>query len=119
MAFIDSLVVFLVGLAVGGLGIHLGAMLITGYRDYTGAVLTALIGAFVWGLAGFLFGAIPLLGPFLVLLAWLWVIKARYPGGWINAAAIALVAWATVLGTLYVLALLGITGFEAVGVPGV
>lgn len=119
MALIDSLIVFLVGLAVGGLGIHIGAILVTGSSDYMDAVFTALIGAIVWVITSFFLGSIPLLGPVIVLLAWLWVIKSRYRGGWINAAAIALIAWAAVLGTLYLLAIFGITGFEAVGVPGV
>lgn len=118
MALVDSLIVFLVGLAVGGLGIHIGAMLVTGKSDYMDAVFTALIGAFVWAVAAFFLGSIPLLGPIIVLLAWLWVINARYQGGWINAAAVALVAWVAVLVTLYILAMLGVTGFQAIGVPG-
>ncbi len=60
----------------------------------------------------------PLLGPLLVFVAYLAVVNARYPGGWVDAAAITIVAWLSVLVVLYVLALVGVTGFDAVGVPG-
>lgn len=119
MAFVDSLVVFLVSLVIGSIGIHLGAGIVVGESDYSSAVVTALIGALVWGVVGFLFGFIPLLGPLITLLAWIAVINARYSGGWGNAAAIGFLAWLTVLVILYVLALLGITAFSAVGIPGV
>lgn len=69
-------------------------------------------------MVGFFFGWIPLLGPLLVLLAYVAVINWRYPGGWVNAILISLVAWIASLVVLYVLALAGLAGFEAVGVPG-
>jgi hypothetical protein len=46
------------------------------------------------------------------------VINWRYPGGWGDALFIALIAWVVVLAVLYVLALGGIVGFEAAGIPG-
>lgn len=115
---LDSLVVFVVSLLIGALGIHAGASVITGVVDYSYALFTALIGAIVWGIVGFLFGWIPLLGPALVFLAYLAVIKRRYPGGWIDAAGITLVAWLAVLVVLSLLASQGVTTFDAVGVPG-
>ena len=115
---IDSLVVFVVSLLIGALGIHVGAWVIVDVSDYTYAVATALIGAIVWALVGFLFGWIPLLGPALVLLAYLAVVKRRYPGGWIDAAGITLMAWVSVLAVLYVLAGAGVTTYGAAGVPG-
>lgn len=118
MALIDSLIVFVVSLLVGALGIYLGASVVTDYEDYTYAIVTALLGAIIWGVVGFLVGWIPLLGPILVLIAYVGLINYRYPGGWGNAIVIALIAWVAVFVVLYVLALLGITGFEAVGVPG-
>lgn len=116
---IDNLIVFAVSLLIGALGIYLGAKVIVDAADYTYAIITALIGAIIWGLVGFFFGWIPLLGPLLVFVAYLTVINARYPGGWVDAAAITIVAWISVLAVLYVLAVLGVTGFDAVGVPGV
>ena len=116
---IESLIVFAVSLLIGALGIYLGAKVIVDAEDYTYAVITALIGAVVWAVVGFFLGWIPLLGPLLVFIAYLAVINARYPGGWIDAAAITVVAWISVLVVLYVLAILGVTGFEAAGVPGV
>ncbi len=119
MALIDSIIVFVVSLLIGALGIYVGASLIVDAQDYTYAVVTALLGAVVWGIVGFFFGWIPLLGPILVLLAYLAVINYRYPGGWVQALGITLVAWVSVLIVLYVLAIVGIMAFEAVGVPGV
>ncbi|MXV61086.1 hypothetical protein GS429_03230 [Natronorubrum sp. JWXQ-INN-674] len=116
---IDSLVVFAVSLLIGAIGIYAGARVIVDAEDYTYAVVTALIGAIVWGIVGFFFGWIPLLGPLLVFIAYLAVINSRYPGGWVDAAAITIVAWLSVLVVLYVLAIVGVTGFDAVGVPGV
>ena len=115
---IDSLVVFLVSLLIGALGIHLGARVVVDVSDYTYAVWTALFGAIVWSIVGFFVGWIPLLGPAIVLLAYLALIKRRYPGGWIDAAGITLVAWLAVVVVLYVLATAGVTTFDAAGVPG-
>lgn len=118
MALIDSIIVFVVSLLVGALGIYLGARIITDYEDYTYAIVTALLGAIIWAVFGLLFGWIPLLGPILVLIAYVAVINYRYPGGWGNAILISLIAWLASLAVLYVLALFGIGAFEAIGVPG-
>lgn len=118
MALIDSIIVFVVSLLVGAVGIYIGARVITDHKDYTYAIVTALIGAVVWAVIGFLFGWIPFLGPLLVLIAYVAVINYRYPGGWVNAILISLIAWIASLAVLYVLALIGIGGFEAIGVPG-
>lgn len=114
-----SAVVFLVSLLIGALGIYVGARVIVGAGDYDHAIVTALIGAIVWAVVGFTVGWIPLLGPLLALIAYIAVINFRYPGEWTAAAMIGILAWVTVLIVLYALAALGITGFEAVGVPGV
>ncbi|AFZ74128.1 hypothetical protein [Natronobacterium gregoryi] len=116
---IDSLIVFAASLLIGAVGIYAGAKVVVDAEDYTYAIVTALIGAVVWAIVGFFFGWIPLLGPLLVFVAYLAVINTRYPGGWVDAAAITIIAWVSVLVVLYVLALVGVTGFEAVGVPGV
>ncbi len=118
MALINSLVVFVVSLLIGALGIYVGARVVVDTEDYTYAIITALIGALVWAVVGFFVGWIPLLGPILVLLAYLAVVNWRYPGGWVDAIVITLIAWISVLVVLYLLAVLGVTGFEAVGVPG-
>ena len=118
MTLIDSLVVLIVGIVIGGLGIHIGAMMTVGRSDYGKAIWTAFVGALVWSVVGFFLGFIPLLGPALTFLAWLAVINSSYQGGWISALIIAVIAWASVLSILYVLAVLGVGGFEAIGVPG-
>ena len=114
---IDSLVVFLGSLLIGALGIHVGATVIVDVSDYTYAFVTALIGAIVWSVVGFFFGWIPFLGPVIVLLAYLAIIKRRYPAGWIDALGITLVAWIAVVVVLSLLALADVTTFDSVGVP--
>jgi len=119
MAFADSLVVFLVSLLIGGSGIYAGATVLASSRNYGHAVVTAALGALVWWLASLLIGGVPLLGPVLVFLAYLGVIKLRYRTGWITAAGIALVAWITVLVVLAILSSVGMGGVVQVDIPGV
>lgn len=122
MALIDSIIVFVVSLLVGALGIYIGARIIVDYDDFTDAIITALIGAIVWLIVTFLVAWIPLLGgllaTILALIAYVAVINWRYPGGWVSAILIALVAWIASLVVLWILSLIGIGGFDAFGVPG-
>ena len=118
MALVESLVVFIVSFLIGALGIYIGARVVTDRDDYTYAVVTALIGAVVWSVVAFFLGWIPLLGPVLAFLAYVSVINVRYPGSWLNAIAISFIAWIAALAVLYVLAVVGLTSFEAAGVPG-
>lgn len=118
MTLVESLVVFVVSLLIGALGIFVGASVITGESDYTYALVTALIASIVWVVIAFFLGWIPLLGPLLALLAYVAVINFRYSGGFIDAIGIALVAWIASIIVLYLLAFLGVTSFEAAGVPG-
>lgn len=119
MALIDTIIVFLVSLLIGAFGIYVGGRAIADVDDYTHALVTALIGAIIWAIVAFFLGGIPLLGPLLALLAYVAVINVRYPGEWLNAIAIAVVAWVAALIVLYILGVLGITAFDAIGVPGV
>ncbi|AFZ72408.1 hypothetical protein [Natronobacterium gregoryi] len=113
VALIGSLVAFVVALLVGGLAIYVGAGVVVGEDDYTHAVWTALFGAVAWALTSW----VPLLGPLVALLAWIWVINWRYPGGWTDAAVIGFVAWIAALVLLFVLHSVGV-GIGAFGVPG-
>jgi hypothetical protein len=119
MALVDSLIVFVVSLVIGAVGIYVGARVLTDREDFSYAFVTALIGAVVWTVVAFLIGWIPFLGPLLAFLAYLLVLNARYPGGILTAAGIALVAMVASLVVLYILAVLNVTAFEAAGVPGV
>jgi hypothetical protein len=112
MAIHQTLIVFVVSLLIG-------ARVITGRDDYTYAIVTALIGALIWVIVALFLGWIPFLGPLLALIAYVAVINWRYPGGWLEAIGIALVAWIASLAVLYVLATIGFTSFDALGVPGV
>jgi len=114
MALIDSLIVFIVSLLIGALGIYIGARVIADYDDYTYAIVTALIGAIAWAIVSW----IPLLGLILALILYLAVINWRYPGGWVDAALIALIAWVAVLVVVYILNVIGLASFGALGVPG-
>ena len=115
---VATAVVFLVSLLLGAIGIYVGARIIVGANDFDHAIVTALLGAIVWTVVGAVAGWIPLLGPLLALVAYVAVINVRYNTEWTAAAMIGLVAWVTILIVLSVLAFFGITGFEAVGVPG-
>lgn len=119
MAILDSFIVFVVSLLIGALGIYVGARVVSGNDDYTYAIVTALIGAIIWVIVSFFFGWIPLLGPLLALIAYIGVINWRYSGGWLNAIAIALIAWVAALIVLYILGALGFVAFDAFGIPGV
>lgn len=118
MAVATSVVVFIVNLVVGTFGIYVGARLIAGIDNGGRALVTALIGALVWGLASTFVGWIPVVGPLLALVAWVAVIDWRYPGGFVNAALIGFVAW---LAVLLVLSVLGraLGSVDAIGIPGI
>lgn len=114
MTIIASLVTFVVALLIGGLAIYLGGRLLTDTDDYSHAVVTAFFGAVVWALTSW----IPLIGLVLALLAWIWVINRRFPGGWPRAIAIGVVAWLAAGVILYLLDLLFELDVGAFGVPG-
>jgi hypothetical protein len=112
---VGSVITFVVSLLVGGLAIYISARVIADVDDYSHAIITALIGAIAWALTAW----IPLIGPIIALIVWIAVINWQYPGDWIKAALIGLVAWVSALVILFVLnAVLGL-GIGAFGVPGV
>ncbi|SIR67213.1 hypothetical protein [Natronorubrum thiooxidans] len=115
VTFIGSFVAFVVALLVGGLAIYVSASVVVDVEDYSHAIVTAFIGAVAWGLTAW----IPLFGPLFALLAWIWVINWRYPGGWINASLIGVIAWIAALAILFVLNTIFGLGVGAFGVPGV
>lgn len=115
----SAVFVFLVSLLVGTVAITLGARLLidadTGFRR---ASVTALIGAIVYTVVGFFLGWIPLLGPILMLVAWIGIINWQYPGGWGTAGGIGLAAWLVAVVILFGLAEVGLVAPDAMGVPG-
>ncbi|WP_018256516.1 hypothetical protein [Halomicrobium katesii] len=120
---VGSVVTFIVSLLIGGLGIYVGARVMTGGGDFERAVWTALFAALGVGVVSLLVGWIPLLGGLLgtVLgfLVYLGVINWRYPGGWIDAAGIALIAWLASVLVLTLVSPLLPGGVGALGVAGV
>jgi hypothetical protein len=109
------IVTFVVALLIGGFGIYVGARFVTGEDDYGYAVMTALVGAIAWVLTSW----IPLLGPLIALVVWVWVINWRYEGGWTKAALIGIIAWLAAAIVLFVVNGLLSLGIGAFGIPGV
>ncbi len=122
ITFEGSLVVLAVSLLVGGLAIHLGAMVAFSARDYTHAVITAALGALTWWLLGIGLRSLDVtatgrVASVLGLLVWVLVLRWRYRAGWIRAALIGAFAWIAALVVLAVLAELGVSGIDPYGVP--
>ena len=114
----NSLIAFFISLFVGTIAIYTGAWIVLGSASLTTALIAALAGAIVWGLASFFLGWIPLLGSLITLLAWLGAINWMYSGGWIVAAQIAVFAWIASLLATYIISKTGIAETDALGVPG-
>lgn len=108
---------FVTSLVTGGLGIYVGARLVVGEEDPVHALITGVIGAVIWVIAGLVVGWIPVLGQLLVLFIYTWMVNRRYTGGWTSALKIALIAWAVTVIVLITLATLGFVTYEAIGVP--
>ena len=115
VAFIGSIVAFVIALLVGGLAIYISASIIADVKDYSHAVVTAFVGAIGWAL----FAWIPLIGTILALIVWVGVINWRYPGGWKQAALLGVIAWLSALVILFVVNSVFGLGIGAFGVPGV
>lgn len=116
-----SLIVFAVSLLIGGFAISIGAKLAFKSKNYTHALVTALLGAVAWALVDAIFSELGVGGLFasvVGLLVWVWVVRWRYGVGWIRAGIIGIGAWLAALVTLSLLALLGVGGLDAFGVPG-
>ena len=122
--FTGLIIAFVASLLVSAFGIYVGGRVITDASSYVYAFVTALIGAVVWAVVALLVGSIPLLGvlaPILALIALIWVINWRYPGGWLAAIGIAIVGWLAILAVRFVLGLLGLINFglmESMGTVG-
>lgn len=112
--FIGSIVAFVIALLIGGLAIYVSARLVVDVDDYSHAVITAVLGAVGWALTAW----IPLIGPLIALVVWIWVIKWRYPGGWTKAGIIGGVAWLAALAILFVVNSIFRLGVGAFGIPG-
>jgi len=117
LSLIGSVVGFVVSLLIGALGIYIGARVVTGTDDYGYALITAVVGSVIGGIVAVLLGW--LFGWIIILVAWIWVINWRYPGGWGNAIGIGLIAWLSVVVITYVLAILNVLTFANLGVPAV
>jgi hypothetical protein len=120
---VSTVIVFVVSLLVGGAAIHLGATFALKGKDYTYAIVTALLGSLAWtgvevglSLVDVSLGS---LASVLALVVWVGVVKWRYSAGWLRAGLIGVFAWIAALLVLSVLSALGVTAVDAYGVPGV
>ena len=114
VAILGAIVAFIIALIIGGLAIYISASLIVGATEYSYAVVTAFIGAIAWALTAW----IPIIGPIIALVVWVGVINWRYPGGWMQAAIIGIVAWVSALVILFIVNTIFGLGIGAFGVPG-
>lgn len=114
VSVIGSIVAFIIALLIGGLAIYISASIVTGEKDYSHAVITALLGAIGWALTAW----IPLIGPIIALIVWIAVINWRYRGGWVNAAIIGFIAWLSAVVILFIINAIFNLGIGAFGVPG-
>lgn len=110
----ERLLGVLLGLLVGGLALFVGSRFLTSQGGYDHAVLTAVAGAVAWALLS----PIPLLGPVIALVAWVAILKWRYPVGWLRAAGVGVAAWVVAVVVVAALELVGLDAVSAVGVPG-
>jgi hypothetical protein len=121
---LDAILSFVVSLLFGALAIYVGASIVVDVQDYGTALWTALIGSLAWFVAVLLvapLGLFPGLGWFPALVAlvvYLAVVNSAYPGGWVKAGLITLVALFTAFVGQRVLATVGL-GVDTVGVPGI
>ncbi|MFT4946108.1 MAG: hypothetical protein ACI8TL_000339 [Natronomonas sp.] len=117
-----SLLVLAVSLLIGGLAIHIGAKFAFASREYSDAVLTALIGAVAWTIVDIALASVGiggLLASIAGLLVWISVVRWQYGVGWIRASIVGIGAWLSALIVLTILGILGVGGLDAIGVPGV
>lgn len=122
-SLLGSVVTFVISLLIGGVGIYVGAQLLTGQGDFERAVWTALYAAFGWMLVSLVVGWVPLLGGLLATIlgfaVYLSIINWRYPGGWLDAAGIALIAWIAAALVLTIVGWLFPGELGAIGIAGV
>ncbi|MDZ7701398.1 MAG: hypothetical protein U5J98_04645 [Halobacteriales archaeon] len=112
---LGSVIAFVIALIVGGLAIYISARFVVDVKDYSHAVITAVLGAIGWALTAW----IPLFGPIIALVVWVAVINWRYPGGWVKAAIIGGGAWVSALIILFLVNAAFGLGVGAFGIPGV
>lgn len=117
-----SLLVLAVSLLIGGLAIHIGAKFAFASREYSDAVLTALLGAVAWTIVDIALASVGiggLLASVAGLLVWISVVRWQYSVGWIRASIVSVNAWFAALVVLGILGLLGVGTVDAIGVPGI
>ena len=100
--FMPGLLSFIFTLIVSACVIWLAQKIVLPRHKEKG-ILSVLALAFLWSLIEFvlslIFSIIPLgvIEGIVVLILWIWVLKAWFNVGWLQAAAIALVAWIIML----------------------
>jgi len=117
-----SLLVLAVSVLIGGLAIHIGAKFAFASKEYSDAVVTALVGAVAWTIVDVALASVGiggLLASVVGLLVWTSVVRWQYGVGWLRAGIVGIGAWLSALIVLGVLGLLGVGSVDAIGVPGI
>lgn len=109
---------FVASLIVVSIATYASTAILTDESSWLHSLVTAVLTSAVWFGVTYLTGsAFAIAGPILAVVAYVAVVNWRYPGGWIRAGSIALVTWIATFVIIYGLALVGISSFEALGVP--
>lgn len=113
-----AVVAFIASLIVGTVATYFATSLLLDESGIVHSFVTALIASLVWiGVTYFTGGSILYGGPIGALIAYIVVIDVRYPGTLVRATGISVLTWIIDFIILYVLAILGISSFEIIGVP--
>lgn len=92
---LGAILSFVVSLLLSGAAIYIGASMLADVQDFGLAVMTAFFGTVALMVTDFFLGWIPLVGFAAALLAYLTVVNLAYPGGYVKAAGISLIALVT------------------------
>jgi len=92
MAFLGVLIGFLISLIITAVIIYFAAKLLGEKEGFETAILAALIGAVIFGLASYFLG-IGWIASVLGGIAWLIALGSLYKIGWLKSLIIALVIW--------------------------
>lgn len=114
---LEASLALVVGLLVATATIAVSAGYLRDDRALGTALVTALLGALLTGLVGWLIEPALVAVP-LALAAWVAVLRFQYGGDWTDAAAVGVGAWALAVVVAALFALVGVP-ISVVGVPGV
>lgn len=109
---------FVASLIVVSIATYASTAVLTDSSSYVHSLVTAMLTSAVWfGVTYFTGGTFVIAGPLLAIVAYVAIVNWRYPGGWARAGAITVLTWIATFAILYALAAIGLSSFQALGVP--